>query len=1359
MTGGLLQIVAKSVEDIFLTGNPEITLFKMVYKRHSNFSKEDKYIKFNTPVRFGKKASCIIKNLGDLLSNLHLVLELPEINLYYKKITKGEVVTMLNAQDITWITTNLQSNLSNDDITNIQTLIDAKILSLTTDRNIIDNPDDSNDIIGKLATHINDINYSDISGTMYVTHDLFYQTILNSVISFDDNNIIYHFLKAAKLDSSNRTLTNMTQLNEKLYLIYRDLVVNKTGNESTFNDENLIMMNMIERDNFSINNNLLGIDSKTLFMNRIQKLFSDDITYEPSSGSYTTIDAYNIYKNYFDVNSVNINNEFNVDVIKQNVLDYIFYILGKNLQLLIKIYHNIGLAFRFMFYKRFVYDSSTSAYSTEELFLNVSSTNSQKFNDQFSNNFKLEPVLGEPENLNHFFYTRIEEQIQPFHIANRDYFRYTTYDDYFDDLSLWTRLDFSSDTYDSSNEKITTALSITESSSLTKLDKIYLMNFIPFKIIRDIYTAVKTFVVDIMANSGVGGLGYTNMTASLNSIMGSEGTTVITALETAIPITSLIDSSEEDVSSDVSKLNDLSSTYKKSVNDVLVTALFVSDSFITYNSNKYNIMEYIKTYYNDKITETIIHYNSNNPSNQVEIDGSDHTSLKDTVGIFFMSKTDLPEHSKYVANNYSLFQINNADVQFNNPLGSSTGKAVVMDAVSSIWYNIYTELISSYNSFYNETALNNTYIAEKLGDEMQIHKIHIDSNEAMMSTLKSDESDSYTIDYYQASSSQITSIKNYLNTALTSYNDLMTRYNANKNILNITNLLLPIATHNYETFNNTHDYITNIIEADQVTYKYDNSVINLSTIKSNIQSDTIGIMDIINNIITESSTFYDIGISGNPYVNGTNLYTAYETYISPLNTSERTTHKNTFDTVFSWLNSTELYKDVKNIALNYNNFTTENDVYDYLIDYIAKNSNINEISTLQSTQNDISNYDSLTDIQKLTALKQQTYDNVTNYYNIKVSNINDSLLVLNGDDSTDSLMQTITNMNKHNTRANFAWIKNLGHYIIKNISVDIGGEIIERQTGEFMQIWHELTHLKGKEIGYNKMIGNIEELYTYDNISKPKKTLYIPLKLWFTKNLQHALPLIALHHTDIKINFEFATLNECAYWEDNTIFRLPPKTDEHISPITIPKINGKLMGEFIYVEKDERKLIASKKHEYLVETIDYTNDTFVDSSQLIDDKIHISSQFNNSVKELFWVVQKQSYINGTRTNKEIVNYYGVDTDGNGNPIKKIKIKFSGKEREQYKDGQYYNYIVPYKHHTNIPSDGIYSYSFSLYPELKQPSGSCNMSKIEEVFFITELDDTLLSDIKNNSEKVKFTIYSCSYNILRIMSGMAGLAFY
>ena len=104
-------------------------------------------------------------------------------------------------------------------------------------------------------------------------------------------------------------------------------------------------------------------------------------------------------------------------------------------------------------------------------------------------------------------------------------------------------------------------------------------------------------------------------------------------------------------------------------------------------------------------------------------------------------------------------------------------------------------------------------------------------------------------------------------------------------------------------------------------------------------------------------------------------------------------------------------------------------------------------------------------------------------------------------------------------------------------------------------------------------------------------------------------------------------------------------------------------------------------------------------------------------------------------------------DGSGNPLTSCKLQLNGHDRFSERDGNYFNYVQPWQHFSNTPADGLNVYSFALNPEEHQPSGTCNMSRI---------DNACLSI--QSSVAGTFSIFAVNYNVLRIMSGMGGLAY-
>jgi hypothetical protein len=123
--------------------------------------------------------------------------------------------------------------------------------------------------------------------------------------------------------------------------------------------------------------------------------------------------------------------------------------------------------------------------------------------------------------------------------------------------------------------------------------------------------------------------------------------------------------------------------------------------------------------------------------------------------------------------------------------------------------------------------------------------------------------------------------------------------------------------------------------------------------------------------------------------------------------------------------------------------------------------------------------------------------------------------------------------------------------------------------------------------------------------------------------------------------------------------------------------------------------------------------------------------------------------------------YGLRLDGKGNPVQSGNIQLNGHERFKVQEGSYFNYYQTKNHHTRTPADGINVYSFALHPEKHQPSGTTNLSRIDNTILNLNFADALRKnsalklDIATNS---KLYIFCFSYNVLRVMSGMAGLAY-
>ena len=229
------------------------------------------------------------------------------------------------------------------------------------------------------------------------------------------------------------------------------------------------------------------------------------------------------------------------------------------------------------------------------------------------------------------------------------------------------------------------------------------------------------------------------------------------------------------------------------------------------------------------------------------------------------------------------------------------------------------------------------------------------------------------------------------------------------------------------------------------------------------------------------------------------------------------------------------------------------------------------------------------------------------------------------------------------------WLDFPGEQIIAQVEVEIGGQRIDRQYGDWMHIWNQLTMTSEQQRGYFKMIGNTTQLTFItdpsfadvdgpcDSIAPrqvcaprnalPETTLYIPLQFWFCTNPGLALPLIALQYHEVKINLDIRPIDECL-WAVTSLSCNPsannPATQYAAGSSAVTAtiaynqslVAASLYVDYIFLDTDERRRFAQNPHEYLITQLQFTGDESVGSSS---NKIKLN--FNHPVKELIWVVQ------------------------------------------------------------------------------------------------------------------------------------------
>lgn len=435
----------------------------------------------------------------------------------------------------------------------------------------------------------------------------------------------------------------------------------------------------------------------------------------------------------------------------------------------------------------------------------------------------------------------------------------------------------------------------------------------------------------------------------------------------------------------------------------------------------------------------------------------------------------------------------------------------------------------------------------------------------------------------------------------------------------------------------------------------------------------------------------------------------------------------------------------------------------------------------------------------------------------------------------------------------WALVERPGHALIDEVEVTIGGTKIDRQYGDWLNVWYELARDTQHDRGYDEMSGNIKSVVCLAE-THADVTIQQELAFWFNRNYGLCLPLIALQYHDVKLEFKFRPLSELLVTQNCSV-----------SGISIT--TGELMVEYIYLDAEERKRFAQASHEYLVEQVQHTGKESVDTvsptlrltfnhptkfltfalklnkwtsgdthvlgynpkdwQAALDHAARVAWLFTRAVPgsagsaettidtdpdgdltgdvaewfdasaprvlchvqdhnaatvadvleniDTYVVVDHNSltiadisvdytdtelfpttYLGRSGETVTVADYlvnvrqwhnYGINLDGSGNPLTSAEIQLNGHERFREQEADFFNYVLPRRHFAVTPADGLNVYSFAIKPLEHQPSGSLNLSRIEN----TQIKPHFVAGTEGD-----IYIYGLSYNILRIMSGMGGL---
>ena len=298
--------------------------------------------------------------------------------------------------------------------------------------------------------------------------------------------------------------------------------------------------------------------------------------------------------------------------------------------------------------------------------------------------------------------------------------------------------------------------------------------------------------------------------------------------------------------------------------------------------------------------------------------------------------------------------------------------------------------------------------------------------------------------------------------------------------------------------------------------------------------------------------------------------------------------------------------------------------------------------------------------------------------------------------------------------------------VIDNIELEIGGQRIDKHSGTWMEAYYELTQPNSSNVGAAQTAGMVD-LSTFTPFQKMSvcggvqgnaltttAPAYVPLQFWFNRNPGLALPLIALQYHEVKLNINYSG------------------DDVHTT-----RIQPNLWCNYIYLDTDERRRFAQVSHEYLIEQVQEQSATSTATN--------VELNFNHPVKELVFV--------GTPSTAADAATVGPSTPTRPTTTNTYKLQLNGHDRFAEQRWEYFTRKQVHDYHTGnggvLITDSIGVYSFALKPEEHQPSGTCNFSRIDNAKLMSSP-----AAIGGNG----LTIFAVNYNVLRIMSGMGGLAY-
>ena len=312
-------------------------------------------------------------------------------------------------------------------------------------------------------------------------------------------------------------------------------------------------------------------------------------------------------------------------------------------------------------------------------------------------------------------------------------------------------------------------------------------------------------------------------------------------------------------------------------------------------------------------------------------------------------------------------------------------------------------------------------------------------------------------------------------------------------------------------------------------------------------------------------------------------------------------------------------------------------------------------------------------------------------------------------------------------------------HLLKHVELHIGGQRIDHFTNTWLRVYDELYRSVDAREAYRVMTDFADD----DSVGTVKR-FYVHLPFWFSRDLGAALPMIALTYHNVELKLTLEALGNI------------PGIDSSFQP------QISVWCDFVYLQNEERKWYAHSAHEYLIEQTQFASQSIDVTSDLKVTRIPL--EFNHCVKMMAWVLRTTETSHGRFT----ASGRGLESREVFGPVHEAALKINGLDRFEPRRGSYFRTYHTHNAFGQIPSVGVYAYSFGLFPHRSNPSGTLNFSMFENVqLHLTTKEATLPSPLVSydehqtteSSKTLKWVeVYARNYNTLHIASGMAGLMF-